>query len=229
MQTPMLDHVAIRVLDREATTAQLLRRLDWRVIEQTERFTLLGADPDAGKLTLLDAEGPERPEPVRLVSVVLAEASGEGVAPLALECGLVATFVEPAELGPGYEHAPRHALVGVSLRAPDPPIAAARLEAEHGMRVDAVGREHAVVDVGHEPGSGRITLSRERWEAASSPLLDHVGVRVADARAWRARAERTDVPVVRWVEAPHSQAVFVTGPDDLLLEFVELTRPLEQE
>ena len=53
-----LDHIALWVADRERMTAVAVARLGQRVIEQTDRFTLLGADARRGKLTLFDAEGP---------------------------------------------------------------------------------------------------------------------------------------------------------------------------
>lgn len=225
----MLDHVAIRVADRAATSAELIRLLEWHVIEATDRFTLLGAHGDHGKLTLLDAAAGDRPMPGRLVSIVLADSAGAGTRPpIALAEGLVATFTPLGGLGRAWKATPRHAVVGVSLRATDPPIAAARLEAEHGMRVESMSPELAVLDVDHGASSGRITLSRERWDHEVSSMLDHVGIRVPDAEEWRRRAERAEVEVVKWVEAPHSRAVFVAGPDHLLLEFVELTRSLEQ-
>ena len=58
MKPQTLDHVALWVADRERMTALAVERLGVRVIEQTDRFTLLGADARRGKLTLFDAEGP---------------------------------------------------------------------------------------------------------------------------------------------------------------------------
>lgn len=230
MHDSMLDHVAVRVRDRTATAAAMLRLLDWRIIEEDDRFTLLGADPDHGKLTLLDPESEDdRPVAARLLSVVLAERPGRGTSPpVMLADGLLATFVTVDELGVDPEDVPRHALVGVGLRANDPPIAAALLEREHGMRVQAVTPELAVLDVGASPAAGRITLNRERWEGTGARMLDHVGLRVQDARVRRAQAEAQGIDVVRWVEAAHSRAVFVRGPEDLLLEYVEVTAPLGQ-
>ena len=126
MHTPMLDHIAIHVADRDATAADLVDRFDWHVIERTERLTLLGADARFGKLTLLDAADERRPHANRIVSLVLAE-RGDGTRPPEdLGDGLVATFLDVGALGPEWQDLPRHALVGVSLRASDPPIAAAQ-------------------------------------------------------------------------------------------------------
>ncbi len=224
-----LDHVAIHVRDRDAFTRELTSRLDVHVIEQTDRFTLVGAHADYGKLTLLDAVDDRDPTPNRIVSLVLAEASGSaGSPPEVMPGGLVLTFAKVDDLGADWAHTPHHALVAVAVRAEDPPAAAAQLEAGHDVRVGAVGHDHAVLEVGEENGNGRITLTRETWSDDDRPsMLDHVGIRVADAQAWRDHFERTDAVIDRWVEAAHSKAVFVEGPEGLLVEYVELTAPLE--
>lgn len=231
LQLPRLDHVAIHVADRDGFAHELVDRFDMHVIEQTDRFTLVGADASHGKVTLLDKvddDGPD-PAPNRIVSLVLAEGAGSpGKPPVTLPGGLMVTFAPIDDLGPEWTDTPRHALVGVMVRTIDPPLAAATLEAEHDMHVGAVGPEHAVLEVGEAPTEGRITLSREAWSEDGAPsMLDHIGIRVTDAASWRARAEQRDLDVVKWVDAPHSRAVFVNGPDHLLLEYVELTAPLE--
>lgn len=226
-QQPRLDHVAIHVADRAAFVGALVDQLDVRVLEQTDRFTLVGAHAEHGKLTLLDAADDRPPTPSRIVSIMLAESAGTAAAPpVTLDGGLVLTFASVADLGPDWAGTPRHAVVGVTLRAQDPPLAGARLEAEHHMRLGMVGPDHAVLDVGERPSFGRITLSRESWSADEPSMLDHVGIRVEDAEAWRAAAESSGLDVTRWVEAAHSRAVFVSGPEQLLLEFVELTAPI---
>lgn len=220
---PTLDHVAIRVADRAAMREALLRALDWVVVEETERFTLLGADADHGKLTLLDAPAGTHPQPGRLSSLVLAAPDGTVVTePLQLPEGLAVTFAPVA--GAAWEGTPRHALIGVSLRAADPPIVAARLEVEHGMTIEVVQSNLAVLRVDGNASSGTITVSRERWNVAAEPMLDHVGIRIDDAARSRDDAEHAGLVVDRWVEAPHSRAVFIVGPEQLLLEYVELTR-----
>ncbi len=228
---PRLDHVAIHVADREAFAQELVDRFDVHVIEQTDRFTLVGADASHGKLTLLDKVDQDGPDPVpnRIVSLVLAQGSGStGQPPATLPGGLVVTFAPIDDLGPAWTDTPHHALVGVTLRTVDPPLAAATLETQHDMHVGAVTPEHAVLDVGASSPEGRITLSRESWRDDEAPsMLDHIGIRVTDAASRRELADRRELDVVKWVEAPHSRSVFVTGPDSLLLEYVELTSPLE--
>jgi hypothetical protein len=225
---PSLDHVAIHVADRDAFADQLVTQLDVRVIERTDRFTLVGADPDFGKLTLLDPVDDRSPSPNRIVSIVLAEVGDRGTpAPLVLEGGLVLTFASLDDLGPAWDGTPRHAVVGIVLRVSDPPLAAALIDSAHPLQITQVAADHAILEVGDGPGAGRITLTREGWDDTVRPsMIDHVGFRITDAHGWRRMFEECDVDVDRWVEAAHSRAVFVEGPEGLLLEYVELTAPL---
>ena len=58
MRPLSLDHVALWVTGRDRIVAAAEESLGLRVIERTDRFTLLGDDPRRGKLTLFDADGP---------------------------------------------------------------------------------------------------------------------------------------------------------------------------
>ena len=58
MTPQRIDHVALWVADREADTRRILDLFDIDVLEKTDDFTLIGSDPELGKLTLFDAEGP---------------------------------------------------------------------------------------------------------------------------------------------------------------------------
>src|SRR5439155_435570 len=53
-----LDHVALWVADRDRIADFLTERLSMHVIEQTDKFTLVGTDARRGKLTLFVADGP---------------------------------------------------------------------------------------------------------------------------------------------------------------------------
>lgn len=221
----MLDHVALRVSDRDACAAELLERLDIEIIDRTDSFTLLGPDFTSGKITLLDAVEGTEPEPVKVVSLVFAAGAGRpAAAPIVLDCGLVLTFHAEDDDAGASAAVPRHALVGVVLRSDDPPISAALLAAEFGLQSTSIGADVASLAFGTDPAHGRLTLVRERGrsgDVARTPMLDHVGVRIADAGAWRAHAERVGLRVDRWVEAPRTNAVFIEGPDSLLVEYVE--------
>jgi catechol 2,3-dioxygenase-like lactoylglutathione lyase family enzyme len=230
--TCVLDHVAIRVRDRDTVAKELVAALDVRVIERTDRLTLLGPSFAAGKITLLDATEGTEPQATRLISLVLASGAGRAPdAPLVLSCGLVLTFQGGDTDDERTTTAPRHALVGIALRSDDPPIAASLLDAEHGLRAESIGADSASLICGATGDGGFITLVRERSPRARSgdvrqPMLDHIGIRVDDASAWRDYAERANLRLDKWVDAEHSRAVFITGPDDLLIEYVEHTAPM---
>src|SRR5215211_7573672 len=124
-----LDHVALWVADRDALASFACDHLGMHVIEQTDKFTLVGADARRGKLTLFDADGPRDPGPLERVVLrvsdldaavdtlpddVAVERNGEAAqfdAPEGLGIGLVAANGAP---GPDYD------LDHVVLRVPDP-------------------------------------------------------------------------------------------------------------
>src|SRR5260221_7015293 len=60
-----LDHVAYWVADRDPIADFLTAHLGMHVIDQTERFTLIGSNARRGKLTLFDAEGPRERRPLK--------------------------------------------------------------------------------------------------------------------------------------------------------------------
>src|ERR671935_2780581 len=61
MRAETLDHVALWIGDRAALADFLVDRLGMHVIEQTDAFTLVGADARRGKLTLFAADGDREP------------------------------------------------------------------------------------------------------------------------------------------------------------------------
>src|SRR4051812_33517465 len=58
MNPTKLDHVAYWVADRDTVAEFATSHLGMHVVDQTDRFTLLGSNARRGKLTLFDAEGP---------------------------------------------------------------------------------------------------------------------------------------------------------------------------
>ncbi len=71
-----LDHVALWVADRHLMAEVAIQRLGVRVIEETDRFTLLGADARRGKLTLFDAEGPRERGPLARIGLRVSSLDG---------------------------------------------------------------------------------------------------------------------------------------------------------
>ena len=102
MTSSTLDHVALWVEDRDAIAERAIAELGLRVIERTDRFTLMGADARRFKLTLFVADGPR--ERGALKHVALRMNDGEE-RELDLGEGLrVNVVVTPAELDADLDH-----------------------------------------------------------------------------------------------------------------------------
>ena len=204
VQPQTLDHVALWVAARERMAADAVARLGLRVIEQTERFTLLGADARRGKLTLFDAEGPR--ERGALERIGLRVTSLDGREPtIDLGEGLEVVLVEAAtdsELD----------LDHVALRAADPDAAAREWE-RLGFAPAGDGRL--------EVGGAFLELTRGDPGTPERPLLNHLGVLVDSVEEHRAEAEDLGVEIDDVVDAPNTLALFVWGPDRVKLEYIE--------
>jgi len=199
-----LDHVALWVADRERMAATAVARLGLRVIEQTDRFTLLGIDARRGKLTLFDAEGPR--ERGALGRIGLRVSAFEGRDPLVdLGEGLEIVLVE-AETDSELD------LDHISLRARDPEAAARGWE-QLGFTPTGDGRL--------EVGGAFLELTQDDPGEPERPLLNHIGVLVDSVDEHQAEAEDLGVEIEELVDAPNTVALFVWGPDRVKLEYVE--------
>jgi catechol 2,3-dioxygenase-like lactoylglutathione lyase family enzyme len=199
-----LDHVALWVADRRRMAEAAVERLGVRVIEQTDRFTLLGADARRGKLTLFDAEG--RRERGALARIALRVSSLDGRDPIVdLGEGLEIVLVEAdtdSELD----------LDHVALLASNPAAAAEQWQ--------ALG--FAPADDGRlEVGGAYLELLQGDPGNPERPLLNHIGVLVDSVEEHRADAEDLGVEIDDLVDAPNTIALFVWGPDRVKLEYVE--------
>ena len=204
MKPLTLDHVALWVADRERMAATAVARLGLRVIEQTDRFTLLGADARRGKLTLFDAEGPR--ERGALDRIGLRVSSLDGREPLVdLGEGLEVVLVE-AETDSELD------LDHISLRAGDPE-AASRAWEQLGFTPTGDGRL--------EVGGAFLELMQGDPGDPERPLLNHIGVLVDSVDEHQAEAEDLGVEIEELVDAPNTVALFVWGPDRVKLEYVE--------
>lgn len=204
MKPLTLDHVALWVADRGRMAETAVARLGLRVIEQTDRFTLLGADARRGKLTLFDAEGPR--ERGALARIGLRVSSLDGREPVVdLGEGLEVVLVEAdtdSELD----------LDHVALVSPDPETALSGWEELGFARTDD-GRL----------GVGGAYLELRQGDAGDPehPLLNHIGVLVESVAEHQAAAEELGVEIDNLVDAPNTVALFVWGPDRVKLEYVE--------
>jgi catechol 2,3-dioxygenase-like lactoylglutathione lyase family enzyme len=204
MNPRTLDHVALWVADRDSISQVLTEQLGMHVIEQTDRFTLVGADARRGKLTLFDAEEPRERGPLRRIGLRVGSLDGRDTV-FDLGEGLEVVLVE-AETDIDFD------LDHVGLVSADPAGAAAAWEAFGFERVGdtrlAVGGAFVDIEQG-EPGD------------PERPLLNHIGVLVDSVEEHIAGAEERGIEIDDVVDAPNTLAVFVWGPDRVKLEYIE--------
>lgn len=204
MTPKTLDHVALWVADRARMVERAVQQLGTRVIEETDRFTLLGADARRGKLTLFDAEG-ER-ERGALQRIGLRVSALEGRDPVVdLGEGLRIELVEtPTDSELDLDH--------VALWATDVDEAAQGWETLGFTRVGPARLEVGGAFLDLVPGDpGR----------PERPLLNHLAVLVDSVADHQASAEELGVEIDDLVDAPNTLALFVFGPDRVRLEYVE--------
>jgi len=220
-----LDHVAYWLEDRDAVADFAVRYLGMHVIERTDAFTLVGADARRGKLTLFAAEGPRERGPLEHVALrvrdlgavlgalpagVAIERRREGEAYFEVDQGVVVGLVETDD-GEDWD------LDHVALRSADPAATAAAYE-PLGFGPALAGLSGCPrVEVGgawveFQPGA---PTSPER------PLLNHLAVLVDSADEHLAAAQDLGVEIDNVVDAPNTLAVFVRGPEDVRIEYVE--------
>jgi catechol 2,3-dioxygenase-like lactoylglutathione lyase family enzyme len=212
MELERLDHVALWVEDRDAIADFAEAHLGMHVIERTDRFTLIGSDARRGKLTLFAEEASREPGALAEIGLRVRNLE-QAVAALPdgheerfeICDGLWIRLVE-AETEVDYD------LHHVALTTADPDSAAARWEALGPKRV----------------ADGRLEIAGaylELWPGdpgtPEKPLLNHLGVLVESADAWRTRVEEAGAEVADVVDAPNTYAVFVWGPERVKLEYVE--------
>jgi catechol 2,3-dioxygenase-like lactoylglutathione lyase family enzyme len=199
-----LDHVALWVTGRDRIVVAAEESLGLRVIERTDRFTLLGDDPRRGKLTLFDAAGPRERGALARIAFKVSSLDGRA-ASVDLGEGIEVVLVEEPD-GPGLD------LDHVALFSADP-VAAARGWERLGF--SPAGRARVEVD-----GAFLELLPGEPGRP-ERPLLNHIGVLVESVEEHRADAEDLGVEIDDFVDAPNTLALFVWGPDRVKLEFIE--------
>ena len=216
MTPKSLDHIALWVADRDPIADFASEHLGMHVIERTDRFTLVGSDARRGKLTLFAAEAPRESGALLRIGLRVNDLD-------AALAALPSGFGEEFEVGEGLrirlDEAPTdvdYDLDHVALQAPDPeraarewlPLGFTTAAQRDGVpRVEAAG---AYLEL-HEGDPGQ----------TERPLLNHLGLLVESADEWRERAEDAGAEIADVVDAPNTYAVFVWGPDQVKLEYVE--------
>lgn len=188
------------------------------VIEQTDRFTLLGWDARRGKLTLFDADGPRETGALKHVAFRVSDVEGvlAELADLSVEKDGGSAYFDVAEglrlgLVESDEEA-EHDIDHVALYSAEPERTAESYTAlgfvPSGDRRVEVGSAHVEFHPG-EPGD------------PERPLLNHLAVLVESADEHLDEARRLGIEVADVVDAPNTYAVFLWGPEHVKIEYVE--------
>jgi catechol 2,3-dioxygenase-like lactoylglutathione lyase family enzyme len=218
MKPTALDHVALWVSQRDAISRFVCEHLGMHEIDNTDTFTLVGADARRGKLTLFDADGPR--EPGALAQIVfrvsdLDEALGKLPDDVEVERdGGVATFTGPEDVALGLVERPtdlEYDLDHVVLAVPDPDDASTGFE-----------------ELGFERRNGGLAVEDKELRLVGGgtgeperPLLNHLALLVDSADAVQTEAEERGIEIAEIKDAENTLAVFVWGPDSVKVEYVE--------
>ena len=218
MRALAFDHVALWV-DQRAELASLLTDVSgMHEVERTDAFTLLGGDARLGKLTLFDAEGPRERGPLTRIVLRVPDLG-------ACIARLEARGISYVRIGDGevWFDAPSGVPLGVIQHVGVADLHAAVLTVADAQRTAA-----ALLDLGFDGGPEELSLGDRRITLRSGspaptrrPLLNHLALLVESADDARLEAVDRGLEIDRVVDAPNTLAVFVRGPEGILLEYVE--------
>ena len=226
MNPTKLDHVAYWLAEREPVAEFLTSHLGMHVIDQTDKFTLLGSNARRGKLTLFTAEGPrergalmhvalrvsdldaalaelpggvdvERPRPGEAYFDVGAEGVRLGLVEAATDVDYDLDHVALFSANPE-ETAGEYASLGFAPAAPAHPARRASRSAAHSSSSIPVsrGRRRSRCST-----TSRFSSSRRR--STSPPRTTSAS-----------RSTTSSMP-------PNTYAVFLWGPERVRVEYVE--------
>jgi catechol 2,3-dioxygenase-like lactoylglutathione lyase family enzyme len=219
-----LDHVALWVADRDRIADFATRHLGMHVVDETDRFTLVGSDARRGKLTLFEAEGPRERGALEHVALrvnrldrALEALPGDieivrrnGAVYFDLYEGLRLGLVE-TETTVDYD------LDHVALRSADP-----HATAEDYRRLGFSAAEPGPTGTPRvEVGGAFVEFHEGDPSDAGEPLLNHLAVLVDSTDAHIDEAKRIGVEIADVVDAANTYAVFLWGPERVKIEYVE--------
>jgi catechol 2,3-dioxygenase-like lactoylglutathione lyase family enzyme len=215
--------VALYMNDRDTAAAFLTSGLGFHLVDRTDRYTLVGAGARIGKLTLFDVPAGAEPSPGAIERITIRVADpASAAARLPREANVEQRNGEYRFTGPeglplalvqGEGDYVDYDLDALALRSGDPEDAA-----------------RGFVDMGFAPGESAATVTAGDYRlrlvlAESAPagggMLFHVGCLVESAEDHRREAEERGLEVQDFVEGPNTLAVFVRGPEDVSVEYVE--------
>jgi catechol 2,3-dioxygenase-like lactoylglutathione lyase family enzyme len=219
-----LDHVALWVENRDRIADFVTAHLGMHEIDRTDRFTLVGSDARRGKLTLFAAEGPREQGVLRHIALRVSDLRAaaaslpEGLAidrpadgELSFDVaeGLRIGLVEaPTAVEYDFDH------VALSVSGPE-----ATAQAWHLLGFHEARARGGAVRVGL--AGAYLELHRAEVPETGRPLLNHLAVLVDSADDMREQAEAAGAEIGDVVDAENTYAIFVHGPDGVVLEYVE--------
>jgi catechol 2,3-dioxygenase-like lactoylglutathione lyase family enzyme len=226
MNPTKLDHVAYWLADREPVAAFLTAHLGMHVIDQTDRFTLLGSNARRGKLTLFDAEGPRERGALEHVALRVSNLE-EALAGLPAGLEVDRPRVGEAYFDVGTEGI-RLGLVeaetDVDYDLDHVALLSTRPE-ETAVEYESLGFEPAAPGVSGTPrvevGGAFVEFHSGEPGVPQRPLLNHLAVLVESADDSIADANDLGIEIDDVVDAPNTYAVFLRGPEQVRIEYVE--------
>ncbi len=223
MKVEKLDHIALYMSNRSTAAAFLTSYLGFHVVDHTDRYTLVGAGGKVGKLTLFDAPRDTEPSPGIIERINIRVANPKSAAArLPREADVeprdgVYLFTGPEGLPlalvPGEGDFTDYDLEGLVLRSGDPE-GSARDFMKMGF---APGEDAATV----KAGEYRLRLVPSVPGGEKQGMLFHLGCLVSSAQDHRKEAEEQGFEIQDFVEGPNTLAVFVRGPENVSVEYVE--------
>jgi catechol 2,3-dioxygenase-like lactoylglutathione lyase family enzyme len=219
-----LDHVALWVADRDRIADFVTSHVGMHVVDRTDAFTLVGSDARRGKLTLFAEEGPRERGHLKHVALRvndLDRALQELPSDLDVERRDGAAFFDVSEgLRLGLVQAQtetEYDLDHAALFSADPQETAAQYEQLGFARTDPGGSGAPRVEV----GGAFVEFHDGDGTEPEKPLLNHLAMRVESAEEHIEEAKELGVEIDRVVDAANTYAVFLRGPERVLLEYVE--------
>ena len=223
MNIQKLDHIALYMRDRDAAAEFLTAYLGLHIVDRTDRYTLVGAGGRIGKLTLFDAPEDTTPSPGVIERINIRVADPQAAAfQIPREAnvqprdgGYLFTGPEglPFALVPGEGAFTDYDLEGLVLRSHNPEKSA-QVFIKMGF---APGEDAATVKAGEYP----LYLVSTAPNGETQGMLFHLGCLVESAEDHRKEAEEQGFEIQDFVEGPNTLAVFVRGPENVSVEYVE--------
>jgi catechol 2,3-dioxygenase-like lactoylglutathione lyase family enzyme len=216
-----LDHVALWVGDHDAHAAFCTEHLGMHVIERTDAFALVGTDARRGKLTFFAADGGRTWHPLERVTLhcPAPEALLDRLPPAAAATRADDGTIEldgpdglRLALGPSEPHHDGD-LARVTLAVADPGAARAAF-----VQLGFAQGEDGTLTVGD---SELMLIEDPRSESGRPSHLNHLALLVDSAATAEAEARALGFAIDRTVDAANTRAVFVWGPERILVEYVE--------